>query len=285
MIEGVEMRDNPYGYNALTSQQNFFAHKADFGFLAHFIEETNLGSIRELICNDSGKVNFVLSLPNRVVGNMHVTYGEHDPIYLFSSFYESYQCGEVAKDMSKGTNLGWQILDGDWVREAFSIYEADDIKVEKPYGYTKIDRTRVVIDHSTTILIRSYDNLPYRRLAISLRFHKVEGFVSEILITGVYEKNNYQSLLHGIILLLQDAVEMKKEGKKVLKTIDKNIKKQLKDMGGDMTTEDMQKYYSDIINFVFRDENMEDDDVDYSSIRSEGGEKTMFIPDKKEPKE
>ena len=281
MVDPTLIKENPHGYNSLLSQQAFFPNLIDFGFLSYIIENSNLGNIRELPSHNSSNVSFVLSLQNRVSDSMAVQFGENKPVFLFSSFYRSFQLGEIAKDMSNGTNLGWQTLDSEWVKKAFSVFE--DENVEKPFGYGTFDTERFLVDHSTAILMRSYINLPYERSALSLRFHKVEGFISEIVLSGTYEKKNFQELAGGILLLLEDTKKLKNAAEPYLRTIETSIEKQTKELGGEMGIDDYQKFYSDLLEITFKDDpNLDKDGIDYASAKTEGGGQVMFLEDRKE---
>ncbi len=188
--------------------------------------------------------------------------------------------------MSNGTNLGWQILDKDWVKDAFDIYDKDPkegVVVEKPFGYDKFDRERFLIDHSSAVLIGSYANLNYTRLGISLKFHKAQGFINDIIVSGTYEKADYPMFVEGLLMLLEDTKRMRDAGASVIATIDKHLEKQLAELGGELSPEEVQNYYKDVFSFVYK-ENLGDDVVP-ESVHTEGEGKTMFIPDKEEKDE
>lgn len=281
---GQVVKDNPFGYDPLRTQQKFFASQIDFHFLQLVFGESNLGEIMELPSTNSSEVNFIIRLPNHIDQySMAMQYGDHKPIFLFSSFYNSYQCGEVAKDMSNGTNLGWQILDGDWVKDAFNVYDKGPKEgevVATPYGYDKFDRERFLIDHSSAVLIGSYANLHYTRLGISLKFHKTQGFIHDIIVSGMYEKASYPMFLEGLLMLLDDTKRMRDIGNDVIATIDKNLDEQTNALGGNLTAEEVQECYKGIFEFTFKDQLGEG--VDPASVRAEDGGNAMFIADREE---
>ena len=270
---------SPTDCNALLSEPNSASNKIDFNFLKELVTLSNLGEINEVRVSDSMKVGFELTVTNKITRYFTVEHLDSKPIQLFSAFYPSFKHGVLAREASGGTNVGWELIKSDLVKVAFqSVQEKLDEEEPMPLLLNTCDKERVYIDQSTAILLGWHDNLPYRRVTVSFNLNKMFGSITSITVSGIYEKKFYNTMIQGILTLLEDYKNFREILKVNIEELDREDDARTIDLREGLSEEDILKLYKDFGISEGREEWGSEEKEDWKIDEKEHSQKEPGVP-------
>jgi len=236
-------------YDPLHSESQSQGNRIDFDFLKKLIVDSNLGTIDPVRASDSMKTGFMMTLKNKIQNYYTITHDDHVPVQVFSAFYPAFQHGILARESSGGTNVGWELIKTEMFGEGFRSVIDDCTSVpdgETPHLLKTCDHERVYIDPATAILLGWHGNLPFRRYTLSFQVEKTMGFITSFTISGAYEKAHYQTLIRGILHLLEDHRNFRDIMADDIRAIDKQMEDSIADLREGLSPEEIVDAYANL---------------------------------------